>query len=40
MRKTETWLTGLLWVALALLLPMAAFEPADAAGAAQAGLSQ
>ena len=27
MRKLETWLAGLLWVAVALLLPMAALEP-------------
>ena len=27
MRKVETWLTGLLWGAAALLLPMAALEP-------------
>ncbi|HEX8261694.1 MAG TPA: hypothetical protein VF547_02350 [Allosphingosinicella sp.] len=27
MRKMETWLTGLLWAAAALLLPMAALEP-------------
>lgn len=27
MRKMETWLTGLLWVAVALLLPVAALEP-------------
>ena len=33
MRRTETWLTGLLWAAMALLLPMAAFEPAGAASA-------
>lgn len=33
MRKFETWLTGLLWVAIALLLPMAALEPVSRAGA-------
>ena len=27
MRKLETWLTGLLWVGVSLLLPVAAFEP-------------
>jgi hypothetical protein len=27
MRKTGTWPAGLLWVAVALLLPMAALEP-------------
>ena len=33
MRKVETWLTGLLWVAVALLLPMAALEPLGVAAA-------
>jgi hypothetical protein len=28
MSKIETWLTGLLWGAAALLLPVAALEPA------------
>jgi len=37
MRKFETWLTGLLLLALALLLPMAALEPVRLARAA--GLS-
>ena len=32
MRKIETGLTGLLWVAVALLLPVAAFEPVRLAG--------
>ncbi|HET9640442.1 MAG TPA: hypothetical protein VFP12_14675 [Allosphingosinicella sp.] len=32
MRKFETWLTGLLWVAVALLLPVAALEPVSVAG--------
>lgn len=32
MRKMETGLTGLLWVAIALLLPMAALEPVIASG--------
>ncbi|MEA3051679.1 MAG: hypothetical protein QOG72_582 [Sphingomonadales bacterium] len=27
MRKMETFLAGLLWLAIALLLPMAALEP-------------
>lgn len=39
MRKFETWLTGLLVLAVALLLPMAALEPvslASARGAAAA----
>ena len=41
MRKTETWLTGLLWVAVALLLPLAALEPVIPAGgeAAAAGVA-
>jgi hypothetical protein len=29
----ETWLTGLLWVAVALALPVAALEPVVPAGA-------
>lgn len=33
MRKMETWLAGLLWVAVALLLPMAALEPVSLASA-------
>jgi hypothetical protein len=33
MRKIETWLTGLLWVAVAVLLPMAALEPVGLASA-------
>ena len=32
MQKVESWLTGLLWVAVALLLPMAALEPVSVAG--------
>ena len=39
MGKIEAWLTGLLWVAVALLLPMAAFEPATAPAAATAAIS-
>jgi hypothetical protein len=31
MRKFETWLAGLLWIAVAVLLPMAALEPVDSA---------
>jgi hypothetical protein len=31
MRRVETWLTGLLWAAAALLLPMAALEPCSPA---------
>ena len=31
MGKIETWLTGLLWVAAAVLLPMAALEPVSVA---------
>lgn len=31
MRKFESWLTGTLWVAIALLLPMAALEPVSVA---------
>ncbi|HEX8263588.1 MAG TPA: hypothetical protein VF547_12005 [Allosphingosinicella sp.] len=33
MRKFETWLTGLLLIALALLLPMAALGPVSLANA-------
>jgi hypothetical protein len=33
MRKMETWLAGLLWVGVALLLPMAALEPVSLGGA-------
>ena len=33
MRKIETWLTGLLWVSVAVLLPMAALEPVRLASA-------
>ena len=33
MRKIETWLTGLLLAAVALLLPLAAFEPVIPASA-------
>ena len=29
MRNMETWLEGLLWIAVALLLPMAALAPAN-----------
>ena len=36
MRKMETWLAGLLWIAVASLLPMAALEPVSLA-AAEAG---
>jgi hypothetical protein len=36
MRNFETGLAGLLWVAVALLLPMAALEPVGPAGAGQA----
>jgi len=39
MRRTETWLTGLLWAAIALLLPMAALEPVIPASARAAGLA-
>ena len=35
MHKIETMLVGLLWVAVALLLPMAALEPVSLAGAAE-----
>ena len=37
MRKMETGLTGLLWVAVALLLPVAALEPVIPASAQAAG---
>ena len=33
MRKTETWMAGMLWIAAALLLPMAALEPVSLAAA-------
>ena len=33
MRNMETWMAGLLWVAVALLLPMAALEPVSLASA-------
>jgi hypothetical protein len=33
MRNMETWLAGLLWVAVALLLPMAALQPVSQASA-------
>ena len=41
MRKTESWLAGLLWTAVALLLPMAALEPVAVASlrSATAGLA-
>jgi hypothetical protein len=39
MRKLETWLTGLLAIATALLLPMAALEPVSGLRAATAGLA-
>ena len=39
MRKIETWLTGLLWVAVALLLPVAALEPVVPSGVQTAGLA-
>jgi hypothetical protein len=32
MRELETWLTGLLLLAVTLLLPMAALEPVNRAG--------
>ena len=38
MRRMETWLTGLLWVAVALLLPVAALEPVIPASVQTAGL--
>lgn len=33
MREMETWLAGLLWIAVALLLPMAALAPVNLASA-------
>jgi hypothetical protein len=39
MRKLETWLTGLLAIAVALLLPMAALEPVSGLRASAAGLA-
>ena len=41
MRKFETWLTGMLWVAVTLLLPMAALQPVSVASvqAATGGLA-
>ena len=39
MRKMETWLTGLLMAAVALLLPIAAFEPVIPASAQAASLA-
>lgn len=41
MRRFESWLTGTLWVAAALLLPMAALEPVSEASvrAAAGGLA-
>ena len=33
MREMETWLAGLLWVAVALLMPMAALQPVNLARA-------
>ena len=33
MRMIESWLTGLLWIAVAVLLPMAALEPVSRASA-------
>jgi hypothetical protein len=39
MRKMETWLTGLLWVGVALLLPMAALEPVSVARAPAASIA-
>ena len=38
MRTLQSWLTGLLWAAVALLLPMAALEPATVAGVRAASL--
>jgi hypothetical protein len=38
MRKLETWLTGLLLLSVALLLPMAALEPVSLASARALGL--
>jgi hypothetical protein len=39
MRKMETWLTTLLLAALALLLPLAAFEPVIPASVEAAGVA-
>jgi hypothetical protein len=39
MRTLETWLTGLLGAAAALLLPMAALEPLSCMRAAATGLA-
>lgn len=39
MRKLENCLIGLLWVAVALLLPMVALEPVSGVRAATAGLA-
>ncbi|HYW16194.1 MAG TPA: hypothetical protein VE891_08575 [Allosphingosinicella sp.] len=41
MRKVEAWPVGLLWVAAAFLLPMAAFQPVSVASlkAATGGLA-
>jgi len=39
MRKFDTWLIGFLWIAMALLLPMAALEPVSGVRAATAGLA-
>jgi hypothetical protein len=39
MRRVESWLTGLLWAAAALLLPMAALEPVSLAEPAPAAPS-
>ena len=33
MRRMESWMAGLLWVAVAIGLPMAALEPVSLAGA-------
>ena len=37
MRKLESWLNGLLWIAVALLLPMAALQPVSVASVRAAG---
>lgn len=37
MRKFESWLSGTLWVAVALLLPIAALEPVSEASLRAAG---
>ncbi|MGZ8287179.1 MAG: hypothetical protein ACXW27_16815 [Allosphingosinicella sp.] len=39
MRKLENWLIGLLWVAVALLLPIVALEPVSSVRAATPGLA-